>query len=352
VGVVLAVALGLGGATLLGFAAGTGLGWALLCFSAGLSARESLGTWARGVPDAARLGAVALIASWPLVASAALAGAPAWLAAGGGAVALAGVSGGLRAVARAFVHRLSPLRQRTVVVGSGQVAGQVARAIAAHGEAGLDAIGLVDDDPHAVGEADLPWLGAMSDLPRVLSEQAVDRVIVAFSRAGHDELLGCLRACRDTGVAVDVVPRLFELLDGVDGLDHVGTVPLLPIRVPRLGWGSRAAKRALDVTIAGIALVALSPVLVAVALAIKLTSRGPLLFRQPRAGVGGRPFHVWKFRSMHADAEERKAELAEANEHGDGLMFKLRRDPRITRVGGFLRRSTSCRSWSTSCAAR
>jgi exopolysaccharide biosynthesis polyprenyl glycosylphosphotransferase len=339
-GVVAAAALGLSGAHNLVFAAATGLAWAVLCFASGLSARADLRTWASGVPDAARLLTTALVMSWLLVGFGAAAGAGLHPPLALTAVGLAVCSSVLRAAVRAFIHRLAPLRQRTLIIGSGVVAAQLADGLRRHREVGLEAVGVVDDEMHDVEGLDLPCAGRMEDLPRLLRDLAIDRVIFAFSRSGHDELLGGLRVCRDAGVAIDVVPRLFEFLDGTHALDGVGGLPLLSIAVPQLGRGSRGAKRGLDVLIAGTALLVLAPLFAAVAVAIKLSSRGPVIFRQPRAGRRGEAFRVWKFRSMYADAEARKAELMAANEHGDGLMFKMARDPRITPVGGFLRRTS------------
>ncbi|HEY3190412.1 MAG TPA: sugar transferase [Solirubrobacteraceae bacterium] len=339
-GVLAAGLLGLGGVGNLTFSALTAVTWLVLCFGSGLSARADLRTWASGVPDAARLLTTAVVMSWLLVGLAALGGAGFRPAAALAAAGLAVGSGLLRSTVRAFVHRLAPLRQRTLIVGSGHVAAQLADALRRHREVGLDALGVVDDDVYEVDGLDLPWLGRMEDLPRLLRELAVDRVIFAFSRTGHDELLGGLRVCRDAGVAIDVVPRLFEFLDGAQALDGVGGLPLLSIGVPQLGRASQAAKRALDVAVAGAALVAVAPLFALIAAAIRLTSSGPVFFKQPRAGRSGREFRVWKFRSMYADAEARKAELAAANEHGDGLMFKVRRDPRITPVGALLRRTS------------
>ena len=339
-GVVAAVALDLGGVAHLAFVAATGALWLGLCFGSGLSARADLRTWASGVPDAARLLATAVIVSWALVGLGVAAGAGFRPAVALAAAGLALASGLLRAMVRAYVHRLAPLRQRTLIVGSGYVAAQLADALRRHSEVGLEAIGIVDDELFDVDGLDLPWLGRMDDLPSILRDHAIDRVIFAFSRSGHDDLLGGLRVCRDAGVAIDVVPRLFEFLDGAQALDGVGGLPLLSIGVPQLGRASQGAKRALDVVVAGAALIALAPVFGLIALAIKLTSRGPVFFRQPRAGRGGETFLVWKFRSMYADAEARKAELAAANEHGDGLMFKIAKDPRITPVGRLLRRTS------------
>jgi exopolysaccharide biosynthesis polyprenyl glycosylphosphotransferase len=236
---------------------------------------------------------------------------------------------------------VAPLRQRTVIVGSGIVADRLSERLERHGEFGLETIGLVDDDVHQLGSARrLPKLGSLDQLDQVLDEREVDRVIIAFSRASHQQLLSCIRACRDHRVAVDVVPRLFELLDGAQSLNQIGGLPLLSIGAPPLNRASRVAKRGLDILISSLLLIGLSPFLIAIAVAIKVNSHGPVFFRQVRAGRGETEFELIKFRSMYADAEKRKAEFEAENEATDGVMFKIHRDPRITRAGGFLRRTS------------
>jgi exopolysaccharide biosynthesis polyprenyl glycosylphosphotransferase len=246
------------------------------------------------------------------------------------------LSSTLRAGVRAGLHRVEPLNQRAVIVGSGLVAGIIVEKLQAHRQFGLVAVGSVDDDPPEVSNLHLPRLGTLSDLPGVLRFHEIDRVIIAFSRSGHEQLLRCIRVCRDQGVVVDVVPRLFEFLDGARSLDYVGGLPVLTIGTPRLNRSSQVAKRALDAALASLFLVALAPLLALVAAAIKLESPGPVVFRQPRVGRGGKVFGILKFRSMYADAELRKPELADSN--GESVLFKLREDPRITRVGRILRR--------------
>jgi exopolysaccharide biosynthesis polyprenyl glycosylphosphotransferase len=315
--------------------------WFGLTFAAGLYAVDTLGVWASGVPQLGRLAAMALLASWPLVGLGVLAGAErpetaAWI----GSALLLACTAAARTVARAALHRAAPLRQRTVIVGSGVVAGQLVDRLRRHHDLGLDVIGIVDDDVHDTG-ADAPrLLGRLSELRTVLTAHHVHRVVIAFSRAGHEDLLDALRACREQRVAVDVVPRLFEFLDGVRSVEQVGGLPLLSIGSPRLSRSSAFAKRALDVVVSATALVVLAPLLALVAAAIRLETPGPALFRQRRAGRGGEPFEVVKFRSMHDGADARKAQLAERNEAADDVMFKIRRDPRITRLGAFLRRTS------------
>jgi len=239
---------------------------------------------------------------------------------------------------RAAVHKVEPLKQRTLVVGSGLIAGQLIQKLRQHNELGLVPVGLIDDEIHETPVQDIDHLGSLGDLEDVLDLHAIDRVILAFSRASHQQLLECVRICRDRGVAVDVVPRLFELMDGMRSLAYVGGMPLLSASAPTLSRPAQLAKRALDVIAAGVGLALIAPAVLTIAVAIKLESPGPVLFRQTRAGKGGRRFQLLKFRSMYRDAEQRKSEYANQNDLADGVMFKIRTDPRITRVGHFLRK--------------
>jgi len=318
------------------------VGSILLAFIFGLYSEGDLHTWASGLAEAPRALVAAVVLSWPLfgIATALDLHDPV-LVALVATLATASFDSVSRALARGWAHQVVPLRQRTVIVGSGIVADRLADRLERHREFGLETIGLVDDDVHRLdGALGLPTLGSLDELDKVLDEREVDRVIIAFSRASHQQLLSCIRVCRDHRVAVDVVPRLFELLDGAQSLNQIGGLPLLSIGAPPLSRASRVAKRGLDIAISSLLLLMLSPVLIAVAIAIKLDSRGPVLFRQIRAGRGESEFQLIKFRSMYQDAEKRKAEFEQENEATDGVMFKIKRDPRITRVGGFLRRGS------------
>ncbi len=312
-----------------------------LAFVFGLYSDNDLLTWASGLSDAPRALVAAVVLSWPMFGAATALGLSQPALVGLVATSATAIFGGTsRAVARGWAHRVLPLRQRTVIVGSGIVADRLADRLDRHTEFGLEPIGLVDDDVRPDSSQSLPKLGSLDQLDRVLDQLEVDRVIIAFSRASHQQLLSCIRVCRDHRVAVDVVPRLFELLDGSQALNQIGGLPLLSIGAPPLNRTSRAAKRALDVLISSLLLILLSPLLLLIAIAIKIDSRGPVFFRQIRAGRGETEFELFKFRSMYADADARKAEFEKENEATDGVMFKIKRDPRITRVGGLMRRTS------------
>jgi exopolysaccharide biosynthesis polyprenyl glycosylphosphotransferase len=313
--------------------------WPLLAFSIGLYRADQLSSWASAVPEVPRGVVAIMLMTWPIFGLAALMGiGPAIGTAFVTVGAMAVFAGIARTVVRATLHRNPALRQRTLILGSGVVAGQVVEKIRTNQQFGLDPVGLVDNVVHDIGTPDLPRFGGFADLGKIIEMQSIDRVIIAFSRVSHEELLEAIRACRDAGVAVDVVPRLFEFLDGVRSLDQIGGLPLISIGAPALGSTMVAAKRVLDILGSAALLLIFSPVLVTTAIAIKLESKGPVFFLQSRAGRGNRSFNLIKFRSMYIDAEQRKADLDAMNESDDGVMFKIRDDPRITRVGAFIRR--------------
>jgi exopolysaccharide biosynthesis polyprenyl glycosylphosphotransferase len=172
----------------------------------------------------------------------------------------------------------------------------------------------------------------------------VERVVVAFSNEHHETQLDLIRNLNALDVQVDVVPRFFEVLGPSVDFHTVEGLPVCSLPPLRLSRSSRLIKRTVDLTGAAVGLVVLAPLFFLVAVAIKLDNRGPVFFRQVRAGEGRRLFRIWKFRSMVVDAEERKTELAHLNKHlapgGDPRMFKIDRDPRVTRIGTILRRAS------------
>jgi exopolysaccharide biosynthesis polyprenyl glycosylphosphotransferase len=307
------------------------LGWPLAAGICGLYTVSSLRTWASGLGEAPRLAFTALLVSWPAFGLLGALGATRPVAGALGASALMAGGAALgRSVARATIHRSAELRQQTVIVGSGTVAAELVGRLRRYPELGFDPIGFVDDDAHEPLELGLPRLGGLDSVPGLIAQGRVDRVMIAFTRSRHEDLLHLVRTCRDAGVTVDIVPRLFEFLDGARYLEQIGDMPLVSIQVPEFTRISRLAKRALDLVVASLLLIALAPLLVVVAIAIKLDSRGPVLFKQPRTGRGGHLFRLLKFRSMRVGSPVLVGE--------DGAIVKGKHDARVTRVGRVLRR--------------
>jgi len=249
-----------------------------------------------------------------------------------------------RALARFVARRGTAYVQNAVVLGAGDVGQLIGRKLLMHPEYAINLVGFVDDRPRTP-RADLDGfrvLGPISELPEIVRRHDVERVIVAYSNDPHEATLAAVRGLADQGVQVDVVPRLFEVVGEGTTVHAVEGLALLSLPAGRLPWSARVLKRGLDL-VGAIALLALvAPFVVLTAIVIRLDSPGPVFFRQRRIGEAGRPFRMWKFRTMALDADARKCDIAHLNKHlapgGDPRMFKVPDDPRVTRVGKALRR--------------
>jgi exopolysaccharide biosynthesis polyprenyl glycosylphosphotransferase len=248
-----------------------------------------------------------------------------------------------RAVARALCRRSVTYLQNTIIVGAGDVGQTIARKLLNHPEYGINLVGFVDSAPkERRGDlGHLTLLGGPERLPGLIRLLDVERVIIAFSVESAEPMVELVRKLQGLGVQIDLVPRFYELVGPGVSVHTVEGLPVLGLPPAALSRSSALLKRLLDVVLTVPGLVLLSPLFLAATLAIKLDSRGPVFFRQVRVGADG-TFRIWKFRTMCVDAEARKGELVHLNRHarngGDARMFKIDNDPRITRVGAFLRR--------------
>ena len=243
----------------------------------------------------------------------------------------------IRGSIRSWVLPRVMKRRRTLIVGSGREARLVHRKLMAHPEYGLDVVGFLGEDPaDSVG----PVLGSGEDIAAVIDEHDIDRVVLGSSIASHEEMLDLIRTVRRPDVQVSIVPNYFEIFTSRAILDEVEGMSVVTLPPMNLGRSSRLLKRSFDVVVSSAALVLLSPILLAVAIAIRLDSSGPALYRQPRRGRYGSTFQIVKFRTMRIGAEQDRSEVLHMNEV-DGPLFKIKgRDPRVTRVGAFLRRTS------------
>jgi exopolysaccharide biosynthesis polyprenyl glycosylphosphotransferase len=225
--------------------------------------------------------------------------------------------------------------RRTLLVGSGRQLDQVAHALAdsPHGE--IQPVGYVSLTPRP-GNG-LRSLGELSKLPEILAEHRVQDVIIADPDFPQSEAVELVDVCHRRGVEVHVAPSTMGILTQRAEFVPGQSLPLFTLRPPVFEGVDFAIKRTFDVLGATFLLLVLSPLLAAIALAVKLTSRGPSVYRSARPGMGGAPFDCLKFRTMRADAEHAQEELEQLNEL-DGALFKIRDDPRMTAVGRFLRR--------------
>ena len=244
----------------------------------------------------------------------------------------------IRGSIRSWVFPRLMTPRRTLIVGSGDDALLVYRKIMAHPEYGIEIVGFLDGDSKEPLPA--PMLGSPEEVARVIDEHEIDRVLLASSVGSHEQTLDLVRTVRRPDVHVLIVPRYFEIFTSHATLDDVEGMPVVTLPPMRLGRSSRLLKRTVDIVVAGTALLLLSPLLAAVALAIRLDSKGSPLYRQPRRGRLGSTFEIVKFRSMDVGAEQRRADVLHMNEV-DGPLFKIKgTDPRVTRVGAFIRRTS------------
>ena len=212
-------------------------------------------------------------------------------------------------------HRRGRLLEPALIVGTGATGVRVGQLLRNHSELGLAPCGFLDNQPsqrHGVG---LPLLGELTELTDVVARYRIQRVIVCFPAARDADLVPLLRACRPLPVDVCVVPRMYELGAALPRgyLDELGDIPLVPLR--RLGAGrlGAGAKATFDFVAAAALLIAVTPVLLALAVAVRLDGAGPALFRQTRLTRGGQTMELLKLRSMidHADSDTRWAVLPE-----------------------------------------
>jgi exopolysaccharide biosynthesis polyprenyl glycosylphosphotransferase len=246
-----------------------------------------------------------------------------------------------RVIARWACRRTDAYTQNTLIVGAGFVGQRVALKLLHHPEYGANVVGFVDEHPRQREDdlGDLTILGQVADLVEIIREYEVERVIVAFSQHPHVKTLDLIRHLNGMDVQVDIVPRLFEVIGPHSTIHAAEGLPLIGLAPARLDRYSLALKRGMDITGSMLGLLFLSPLFVLAALAIKLDSPGPVFFRQTRVGRDDHEFEILKFRTMIADADERKGEVVHLNKHlgSDERMFKVNNDPRTTRVGRFLR---------------
>jgi Undecaprenyl-phosphate glucose phosphotransferase len=242
-----------------------------------------------------------------------------------------------RAIVRAIVergHRDGKRLDRVLIAGSGELASAVVDRVKGHRELGFLVVGyLRNGEESKLGALEclgtLACLGTIDEAERVIDEQKIDHVFVALPHASSEAMMGLLDRLVRSVVAIHVVPDLLQFMvlrSRVEDLDGLPTINLS--ETPLEGW-SRFLKRGFDLIVATIALIVFSPVMLVVAIAIKLGDRGPVFYRQERMGLDGKPFDIFKFRSMRVGAEK-----------DTGAKWAEKNDPRRTRVGRFIRETS------------
>jgi exopolysaccharide biosynthesis polyprenyl glycosylphosphotransferase len=243
-----------------------------------------------------------------------------------------------RCVARRAARALAP-SERCLVLGDHEVAAWLAAKVEhAHGLK-TQIVGRVPLETDPPGANGLPNMGGFDTLGLVLADHDIDRVIIAPGESDAEHILDAIRLVKSLGVKVSVLPRLFEVVGSSVEFDQVDGVTLLGVRRYGLSRSSQLLKRSLDVVGSTAVLLLVGPLIAMIAIAIRIDTRGPVLFRQRRMGRGNVPFEMFKFRTMVDGADDHKKALRGRNEAKGGL-FKIQNDPRVTRVGRFLRRTS------------
>lgn len=216
---------------------------------------------------------------------------------------------------------------RVAIVGGDDLGLMVLQKINQSPKLGYQPVGFIDDAPGRTSVAGLPVLGNTCQIGCLIREQNIQEVIIALPNASHEEVLDLISQCEREHAVVRIFPDVFQIIASELSIDDLNGLPLLTVRdVALRGW-RKAVKRGMDVAVSTIGLIVLSPLMLLVALAIKLESPGPVFFLQERMGLDARPFQMLKFRSMRTDAEKET-----------GPVWTVENDPRRTYLGAFIRK--------------
>lgn len=236
-------------------------------------------------------------------------------------------------VRQAYVHGIG--LRRAVVVGNLEEVGQAIQQLRDERNIDQYIVGHLAPDH----EPDPAALGILSEIGSVLDKHDVQEVVLAASLP-QTVVRRVAESCFERGTLLYVFPAVLGSVECRVEPMYVGACPLMHLTPARLEVPGLFVKRVFDLVISLAVLLVMAPVMAAIALAIRLDSPGPVFFRQQRVGLGGRSFTIWKFRSMYIDAESRQKDLVGLNTYGHARLFKMEKDPRITAVGRFLRRSS------------
>jgi len=226
-----------------------------------------------------------------------------------------------------------------VVVGKGKRANNFINKIKNHPEWGLRILGAIDDEPERnVGKLkNVKIIGVIKDLSEILHRYTVDEVVFVVPRARLNHIENAIYSCEIEGVKATIAGDLFDLKIAKSRPTELDGMPLLTFETTVITESYLLIKRLIDIVISGAAIIILSPIFLTAAILIKLTSWGPVLFKQERIGLNGRRFILYKFRTMYKGADKKLSKLKPLNEM-DGPVFKIKKDPRITPLGRILRK--------------
>lgn len=240
-----------------------------------------------------------------------------------------------------FAGRNEPNPRRILIVGAGRVGRRLGGSVREQAAAGLTLVGYVDDDPSKQGMMvnGMPVLGPSTAMPALVKVHEVDEVIFALPLRAHNALEQLVIALQEQPVRVRIVPDFFDLALSRATIEDFNGLPLVGLRDPAIDGFDRVVKRVFDLILASVSLLVLWPLMLLIAVAVKMDSAGPVLFVQDRVGENGRLFRMLKFRSMVVDAEQIGSQVMGQSE-GDAIFHKSPDDPRVTKTGRILRRTS------------
>lgn len=240
---------------------------------------------------------------------------------------------------RRIVRQAGFFMQNSLFVGSEERYEPVMRFIK-KSNMGVEFKGYVVEG-ESIDEGDnTPYLGTISELEKIIHENSIDQVFFMQHRSHAIDFAPYIRLCMTLGVTVRLLTHPFSEGNVQNYVCSVGTYPMITYHRVVLDVYSRAIKRTFDIVMSAIGIILTLPIMLVTAIAIKIDSKGPVIFKQERVGRNGRHFKMYKFRSMCVNADAMKAQLQEQNQVGDGMMFKIKDDPRITKVGRFIRKTS------------
>ena len=218
--------------------------------------------------------------------------------------------------------------KRVIVVGTSSVAGKIFHSLVAHRSLGYEVLGYCSaqgDTEHSMEH--IPYLGTIASVPDLINTNNIGLILIAFNETEHSLLHNLVNDCQGLNVEMMMVPDILELMTSQVQIKHIEGIPFLGIKSPTLSTWNFIVKRGFDVLFASLILLLASPIIILIAILIKLNSKGPIFYLQERIGLDGNVFKVMKFRSMRTDAEQ-----------SSGPVWSQKDDPRTTKLGRFLRR--------------
>lgn len=248
---------------------------------------------------------------------------------------------GWRVLARVVwqVVRYPAAEKRVLVIGAGELGQRVGEMVREYGWTGISLVGYLDDAPDREIRSDISWLGTVEDARHVVQLHNVSDVVIALPQYAFGKVNDLVLDMHDLPLNVRVVPDYYSLAVYQATVEDFAGVPMINLRDPALNEVQRLIKRVFDLFVGGIAAMIILPLLGFVALAIKIDSSGPIIFRQKRVGENGDLFNMFKFRSMVLGAEKMQDEFIEVDTDGQ-IVYKKADDPRVTRVGRIIRRTS------------